>query len=194
MKHIVLFASGAGSNAENIIRHFKNSAIATVAAVFTNNPKAGVLDKAVAHDVPIVLFTKEGFEDGTVLNQLHEYKPNLIVLAGFLLKIPTNIIKAFPNRIVNIHPALLPNYGGRGMYGIHVHRAVLESGDSESGISIHFVDEHYDSGDLIFQERISIEGCASEQEIAEKIHDLEYEHFPRIITQLLDEPAQRLHL
>src|SRR3954465_15686326 len=143
MKKIVLFASGSGTNAENIILHFNNGSFATVSAVFSNNANAGVLNRCQRLEVPSVVFSKDELNNGSVLDQLQKLDPDLIVLAGFLLKFPEAIIEAFPRKIINIHPALLPKYGGKGMYGAHVHKAVLENKEAETGISIHYVDAHY---------------------------------------------------
>jgi len=185
MKNIVLFASGSGTNAENIILHFQKSAVAKVAAVFTNNPKAKVIEKANNHNVPVFQFSKEELHAGIVLEKIKEYQPDLIVLAGFLLQFPQTLIEAFPNKIINIHPALLPKYGGKGMYGMRVHQAVLENQEKETGISIHLVNEHYDDGEIIFQKAMNIDSCSTPQDIAEKIHELEYEYFPKVIENYL---------
>lgn len=185
MKHLVIFASGAGSNAENIIDYFKEDSAARVVAVFTNNPKAGVIDRAKKYNVDTIIFSKEDLATGVVGNLLRNYEPTLIVLAGFLLKIPQNLINAYRGKIINIHPALLPKYGGKGMYGMNVHRAILANKEKETGISIHHVDEQYDSGDLIFQARVPTDDCATAEDIAQKVHDLEHEHFPRILSLLI---------
>ena len=185
MKNIVVFASGSGSNAENIILHFRGNKSARVTAVFCNNPNAGVIAKAESLDVPVVLFSKADLSETTVLHKVQAFRPDLIVLAGFLLKFPDNIIEAYPNKIINIHPALLPKYGGKGMYGMNVHNAILENKDLETGISIHYVNEHYDEGGLIFQAKVAIGDCASAEDIAAKIHELEKEHFPKQIEKLL---------
>jgi len=185
MKKIVLFASGSGTNAENIINHFKDSAVAKVVAVISNNPNAKVLERAANHQVPGFVFLKDDFSTDKVLYKIQEIKPDLIVLAGFLLKFPSNIIELYPNKIINIHPALLPKYGGKGMYGMNVHKAILENQEAETGISIHYVDEHYDNGDMIFQQKVSIGNCQTPEEIAQKVHELEHEYFPKVIEQLL---------
>lgn len=185
MKKIVLFASGNGSNAENIILHFKNSKKGTVVGVFSNNIKAKVLDRAKNNEVPAFVFTKSELNEGGVLEKLQKMQPDLIVLAGFLLKVPEHIIAAFPNKIINVHPSLLPKYGGKGMYGIHVHQAVLENNEKETGITIHYVNEHYDEGAFIFQKAVTIEDCSSVEEIASKIHELEMKHFPIVVENLL---------
>ena len=186
MKKVVIFASGSGSNAENIILYFKNNIQITVAAVFSNNLNATVLDKANRLEVPTEVFNKIELCDGTVLNKINNIKPDLIVLAGFLLKFPENIIEAFPNKIINIHPALLPKYGGKGMYGMHVHRAVLENKDAETGITIHYVNKNYDEGEFIFQKNTSIINCKTPEEVAQKIHELEMECFPKVISEILN--------
>ncbi len=185
MKNIILFASGAGTNAENIILHFKNSEHARVVAVFCNKANAKVLEKANNHHVPTVVFSKEDFQDQFFLQKLNVFRPDLIVLAGFLWQLPEYFIKSYSDKIINIHPALLPKYGGKGMYGMNVHQSVLENKEKETGITIHYVNEHYDEGKIIFQQGVSIENCNSAAEIAEKIHGLEYEYFPTIIEKLL---------
>ena len=186
MKNIVLFASGSGTNAENIIRYFNEKHTAKVTAVFSNNPTAKVIDRAKNNEVTTVVFTKDELHDGYVLEQLNVLQPDLIVLAGFLWQFPTSIIERYPNRIINIHPALLPKYGGKGMYGIKVHAAVLNNKETETGITIHHVNEHYDEGNIIFQQSIKIDDCTTPEEIAEKIKKLEHEHFPIVIEEFLN--------
>jgi phosphoribosylglycinamide formyltransferase 1 len=186
MKQIVIFASGSGSNAENIIRHFEKSAVAKVAAVFSNKADAGVLQRAEKHNIPTVVFTKEALIGESVLEKVNAFQPDLIVLAGFLLKFPGNIIEAYPKKIINIHPALLPKYGGKGMYGMNVHRAIVDNREPETGISIHYVDEHYDEGDIIFQQSVSLDGNETCEEVSQKVQQLEYDHFPQIIEKLLN--------
>jgi len=186
MKKVLLFASGAGSNVENIIQYFKNHHDIIVVGVFTNNPNAKVLDKAKRHNVPTLIFNKEQLTDGFVMDKIAELKPDLIVLAGFLWKMPKEIVKAYPNKIINIHPALLPKYGGKGMYGIKVHQTVLENKEKETGITIHYVNEHYDEGEFIFQQKVAIEDCKTPEEIVNKIHELEHKHFPIIIEKILN--------
>ncbi len=186
MKKILLFASGTGSNVENIIQYFKNHPDIIVVGVFTNNPNAKVLEKAKKYNVPTLIFNREELSEGFVLDKMAELKPDLIVLAGFLWKMPEQIVAAYPNKIINIHPALLPKYGGKGMYGIKVHRTVLDNQEKETGITIHYVNEHYDEGEFIFQQKVNIEDCASVDEIVSKIHELEHIHFPQIIERLLD--------
>ncbi|AEW87433.1 phosphoribosylglycinamide formyltransferase [Flavobacterium columnare NBRC 100251 = ATCC 23463] len=186
MKKIVLFASGSGSNAEKIILHFKSNPKITVTQVYSNNLNAKVLERAKNHGIPTLTFTKEDLNSGFVLNQLNESTPDLIVLAGFLLKFPKNIITAYPNRVINIHPALLPKYGGKGMYGMNVHQAVLENKEKETGITIHYVNEHYDEGAIIAQYATNIENCKKAEEIATAVHLLEHTYFSIEIEKLLN--------
>lgn len=186
MKRIVIFASGAGTNAEKIIQHFKDNFQGNVVGVFSNNLNAKVLEKAKKWDIPTEVFAKEALLDGTICSILLQMQPDVIVLAGFLLKFPEDIIAAFPNKVVNVHPALLPKYGGKGMYGIHVHKAVLENKETETGITIHYVNEHYDEGGIIFQQSVSIANCTTPEQIAEKVQELEYEYFPKVIQSLLE--------
>lgn len=186
MKKIVIFASGSGSNAEQIILHFKDNKQGNVVGVFSNNMHARVLDRARSHNIPFEIFSREELNDGSVLKKINEINPDLIVLAGFLLKFPSDIIMNYPDKIINIHPALLPKYGGKGMYGIHVHNAVLENKETKTGITIHFVNEHYDEGGVIFQQTVGIDDCKTPQEIAKKVHQLEHEYFSKTIEELLD--------
>ena len=186
MKKILLFASGTGSNVENIIYHFKNHQDIIVVGVLTNNPNAQVIDKAKNHNVPTLIFNREQLTDGFVFDKIAELKPDLIVLAGFLWKMPEEIVKAYPNKIINIHPALLPKYGGKGMYGIKVHQTVLENKEKETGITIHYVNEHYDEGEFIFQQKVAIEDCKTPEDVANKIHELEHKYFPIIIEKILN--------
>lgn len=185
MKKIVLFASGNGSNVENIIQYFKNNDTISVVGIFTNNPHAKVVERAKNHEIASFIFDKNQLNEGQVLEEINKLQPDLIVLAGFLLKFPELIIAHYPNKIINIHPALLPNYGGKGMYGMNVHRAVLENKEKETGITIHYVNEHYDEGEFIAQHKVNIENCTTAEEIASEIHKLEYLYFPQIINQLL---------
>ncbi len=185
MKKIVLFASGNGSNAEAIIRYLDHQSTATVAAIFSNKVDAKVLDRAKNHGIPSVVFTKAQLNETFVLEQLQQLQPDLIVLAGFLLKFPESILSEFP-KVINIHPALLPKYGGKGMYGRHVHQAVLDNKEKETGITIHYVNEHYDEGKFIFQKAVNIEDCKTVEEIAQKVHELEHQYFPRVIFEVLN--------
>lgn len=185
MKNIVIFASGSGTNAENIMHYFKGNEDIRIAAVFSNNPMAGVLDKAEKHGIPSIVFTKSELADATVSKNLLDFSPDTIILAGFLLKFPAGLIESYPGRIINIHPALLPKYGGKGMYGMNVHQAIMENKDTETGITIHYIDEHYDEGDIIFQKSITLSGNETCEEIADKVRELEHEYFPQIIEKLL---------
>ena len=183
---IAVFASGTGSNAQMIINHFRAHSSITVALIVCNKPQAGVLKIAQHENVPVLLIEKEKFFRGNAyVDELQKMKIDFIVLAGFLWKIPPGLIEAYRNRIVNIHPALLPKYGGKGLYGHHVHETVLSSGDKESGITIHYVDEHYDHGDHIFQEKVQIDEGETPESLAKKIQQLEHQHFPAIIEQLI---------
>lgn len=186
MKNIVLFASGSGTNAENIISFFRTTATAKVVAVFCNNPNAKVLERAEKLQVPTEIFTKSELNQGNVLQKLQSYRPDCIVLAGFLLQFPKAIIERYPNLILNIHPALLPKYGGKGMYGSHVHQAVLENKEAETGITIHYVNENYDEGNILFQKKVDISDCISAAAIAQKIHELEQNYFPTVIDTFLN--------
>lgn len=185
MKRIAIFASGSGSNAENIINYFNKTNSAVVTNVFCNNKKAKVFDRCKRLGVSCILFNREDFfKSEKILNQLKN-NVDFIILAGFLWKIPSNLIEAFPERIINIHPALLPKYGGKGMYGMHVHNAVKENNEPESGITIHFVNENYDEGAIIFQATTQLVPEDSSENIAQKIHILEYEHFPKVIESVI---------
>lgn len=185
MKKIILFASGGGSNAVQIMQYARQRNTYTVAAVFTNNPNAGVLEKAKSHQIPTVVFNREELNNGSVLQQVNQINPDLIVLAGFLWKFPSDIIADYPNKVINIHPALLPNYGGKGMYGIHVHRAVHENKEAESGITIHYVNDNYDEGNIILQKSVNVQECKTPEEVAAKVLELEHEHLPKVIEKLL---------
>jgi phosphoribosylglycinamide formyltransferase-1 len=188
MKNIAVFASGTGSNAKKLIEHFNNSSLARVALIVCNRPGAGVLDIAENYEVPAIIVEKEKFFHGDAyVPELLAKSIDFIVLAGFLWKIPLKLIAAFPEKIVNIHPALLPKYGGKGMYGSKVHEAVIGSGDPESGITIHFVNEVYDEGRIIFQVSCAVTKEDTPETLASKIHALEHEHFPLIIEKLLSE-------
>ena len=190
MKNIVIFASGTGSNAENIIHYFKKHRSISVVAVFSNSENAKVIEKAKILKVPTVTFSKDELYGDFVIAKLNAFNPDLIVLAGFLWKFPEPIIAKYPNQIINIHPALLPKYGGKGMYGKYVHQAVLDNHETETGITIHFVNEHYDEGGIIFQKSVSIIDCTSADEIASKVHELEHRYFPEVIDQLLTRNPQ----
>jgi phosphoribosylglycinamide formyltransferase-1 len=178
MKNIAIFASGNGTNAQKLIDHFDSGNIARVALIITNNPKAYVIERAKASDVPSLLIEKKSFTETTqLLEELKKYKIDLIVLAGFLWMIPVYLIKAFPNKIVNIHPALLPKYGGKGMYGDRVHEAVIANKEKESGITIHYVNEQYDEGKIILQAKCEVSKTDTPETLANKIHELEHKHY-----------------
>ena len=192
--NIAIFASGTGSNASKIIEYFhhQHKWVATVKLIVCNKPGAGVLEVARKNAVPTLLIEKEKFFRGNAyVDELKAAKIDFIVLAGFLWKIPQPLINYYRNKIVNIHPALLPKFGGKGMYGSKVHEAVINCGEQESGITIHYVDEHYDNGDIIFQERVPVADNETPESLASKIHDLEHTHYPMIIEQLLLQPIGR---
>jgi phosphoribosylglycinamide formyltransferase-1 len=186
MKKIVLFASGSGTNAEEIIKYFNKDSFGTVVTVLTNNSDAKVIDKAKKLGVNTLVFNKVQLNEGFILEELNKIKPDLIVLAGFLLMFPVPIIEAYPNKIINIHPALLPKYGGKGMYGMNVHKAIFENKEDETGITIHYVTPNYDEGAIIFQKSVTILDCNSPEEIAQKVHQLEHKHFSKVISDLLN--------
>jgi phosphoribosylglycinamide formyltransferase-1 len=186
VKKIALFASGSGTNAENIIKYFAGSKTITIDSLWSNKQNAYALKRAQNLGVDTFIFDRDQFFDSDeIMNLLRKRNIDLIVLAGFLWLIPENLIKNFT--IINIHPALLPKYGGKGMYGMNVHRAVIDHGDTESGISIHYVNEKFDEGKLIFQAKCKISPNDLAEDVAEKVHKLEYKHFPRIIEKLLSE-------
>jgi phosphoribosylglycinamide formyltransferase 1 len=186
MRNIAIFASGSGTNAENIINYFSNKNIAKVSLILSNKHEAFVLKRAAAHNISSVVFDhNEFYTTGKVLNYLSENKIDFIVLAGFLWLVPENILDIYKKRIVNIHPALLPDYGGKGMYGEKVHRSVIENHEKESGITIHYVNQQYDAGDIVFQARCKVDRSDTAETLASKVHILEYEHFPRVIEELV---------
>ena len=186
MKRIVIFASGSGSNAQRIAEYFSNSDFARVSTIFSNRADAYVLQRAHQMNIPTVVFNKADFyETDRICDQLSGFNPDIIVLAGFLWKVPEKIVQAFPKRIVNIHPALLPKYGGKGMYGEHVHRVVIENREKESGITIHWVNENYDEGAVILQVRCRIDQDETHETLATKIHALEHEYYPKTVEFVL---------
>lgn len=189
MKNIAIFASGAGTNTENIIKHFKNSTIANVKLVLSDNKNAYVLERAKNLDVPVITFSKKEFNSidnkEKYLGILKEKEIDYIILAGFLSKIPEYIINEYPEKILNIHPALLPKFGGKGMYGANVHRAIIDNNEDESGITIHIVDNEYDHGDNIFQTICRVEPDETAESLETKIHSLEKEYFPIVIEQYI---------
>ncbi|OFX35874.1 MAG: phosphoribosylglycinamide formyltransferase [Bacteroidetes bacterium GWA2_32_17] len=187
MTKIAVFASGSGTNVENIIKHFKFNNNIIVSIIFTNNQKAGVIERANRLNVPVSIFSKEDFyQNGKVSEMLNNNKIDFIVLAGFLWLVPINIIENFKMKIINIHPALLPKYGGKGMYGEKVHKTIIENGETESGITIHYVNNKYDDGDIIFQAKCAIEKNDTPESLAQKIHILEYEFYPKVIEKIIE--------
>ena len=185
-KNIVIFASGSGSNAQRLLEHFEHHPSIRVAALFSNNPKAYALQRAETYRVPAFLFNREEFyHSDKVLEQIRQFEPDLIVLAGFLWLVPQNLLQAFPNRIINIHPALLPRYGGKGMHGRHVHAAVVQAGEPESGITIHYINEEYDKGTFILQERCPVLPGDTPEDLAARVLQLEHRHLPLVVEQLL---------
>jgi phosphoribosylglycinamide formyltransferase-1 len=189
---IAIFASGAGSNAARIIHHFKGKQDIAIGLIVCNKPEAGVLNIAQQEGIPTLILEKEKFFRGNAyIDELQQANISFIVLAGFLWKVPTALVQAFSGRIVNIHPALLPNYGGKGMYGMHVHNAVIDAKEKESGITIHFVDEVYDHGAVIYQAICSITDADTPETLAQKIHQLEHAHYPRVIEEVITELQKR---
>ena len=185
-KRIAIFASGSGSNAQKIMEHFKRNTDAEVVLVLTNNPQAYVLQRADNFEIPAHIFTRHEFYDtDDVIRILKTLQVDLIVLAGFLWLVPTALLKSFPNKIINLHPALLPKYGGKGMYGDYVHQAVMDAKEEESGITIHFVNEQFDEGEIIHQSRFKIEPGDNLEMIKFKGQQLEHQHFPKVIESLL---------
>lgn len=185
-KHIAIFASGSGSNAQKIMEHFKKHNDAEVAIVLTNNPDAYVLQRADNFEIPTHIFNRnEFYQTDTVVSLLKNLQIDIVVLAGFLWLIPESLLKAFPNKIINIHPALLPKYGGKGMYGEHVHKSVLQNKEEESGITIHFVNEHFDEGEIIHQSRFRIDKGDDMEMVKFKVQQLEHLHYPKVVEQLL---------
>lgn len=186
VKKIAILASGSGSNAENIANYFNGSGYAEVSFIIANNPDAYVIERAKRLGIECAVVTKAQFmEADEIIAMLQERSIDFVVLAGFLLLVPAKLIRAYPGRIVNIHPALLPKHGGKGMYGDRVHKAVVESGDTESGITIHLIDEQYDEGTTFFQAKCPVLPTDTPDDVAAKIHALEYEHFPHVIEEIL---------
>lgn len=185
MEKIAILASGEGTNAERIIRYFSEKRTAEVALVITNKTQAGVLKRTEKLNVPSLIITAREFADGEALKALHRYNIDFIVLAGFLLKVPDTILHDYPNKIVNIHPALLPKFGGKGMYGAHVHEAVIAAGEKESGITIHYIDAHYDEGNTIFQATCPVLPDDTPDTLAARVHQLEYKYFTQVIEAVI---------
>lgn len=184
--NIAIFASGSGTNAENIARYFERKPKDKVTLIMTDNPDAGVIARARHLQIPVFVFKKDQLHSGFVLDVLLRQQIDFIVLAGFLKLLPPDIVHAFPQRVINIHPALLPKYGGKGMYGSRVHQAVKTAGDEETGITIHYVNENYDEGDIILQVKEIVRPKDSVEEIEKKVHRLEYNYYPEVIEDLLD--------
>ncbi|MFT4698847.1 MAG: phosphoribosylglycinamide formyltransferase-1 [Flavobacteriaceae bacterium] len=186
MKRLIIFASGSGTNAQNIIQHFKYHKLVKVVLVLTNNKDAKVLDRCKVLKTNSLVFSKDELMSAKSVNEvLKQEKPDLIILAGFLLKFPEFILKEFPNKVINLHPALLPKYGGKGMFGHHVHKAVIANNEKETGITFHYVNENYDEGAIIFQKSVSLEANETPDTVAKKIHELEHAYFPKVIEDLL---------
>lgn len=183
-KRLSIFASGSGSNAEKFFEHFQNHPQIEIVSVFTNNKSAGVIERATRYGIQHHVYNRTFWETGEeIIEILKEEKIDFIVLAGFMLLIPEQLVKVFSNRIFNIHPALLPKFGGQGMYGSNVHKAVKAAGETESGLTIHFVNEHYDEGKIIFQEKCSLEPTDSAEDIAAKVLKLEHKNYPKVVEQ-----------
>ncbi len=189
MQSLIIFASGAGTNAKAIIDYFKYNGKAKVSLIVCNVAEAGVLDIARSEEIPFLLIDRKTIKETLIIEQMNDCNPSLIVLAGFLLKIPVSIVEAFPGKIINIHPALLPGYGGKGMYGHHVHDAVINADEKESGITIHYVNEHFDEGNIILQARCKVSENDNPSRLAARIHKLEHFYFPRAIEFLLGQSA-----
>lgn len=185
MANIAIFASGSGTNAENLIKSYKNSEIKVV-RLFCNNKNAGVIDRAKQLQVPVTVFTKQELNETSIVSDLlKSERVDYIILSGFLLLMPESIIKEFHNKIINIHPALLPNYGGKGMFGSHVHEAVIAHKEKESGITIHLVNEMYDSGKTLFQARCAVLPNDTPDSLAHRVHELEYQYFPQVVKDYI---------
>ena len=187
MKRVVIFASGSGSNAENLIRFFQNKDNAAVVQVLTNNPRAKVIERCKNLNISCLSFNRTAFyTTNDILKILKSQSPDLIVLAGFLWKFPESILNEFPNKVINIHPALSPKFGGKGMFGMHVHEAVVSQKETETGITIHYVNENYDEGAIIFQAKCEVLASDSAKDVAAKIHELEMKYFPEVVEDLLN--------
>jgi phosphoribosylglycinamide formyltransferase 1 len=187
MINAAIFASGEGTNAENLFKYFANDPRIRIKVVVTNRDNAGVIARAEKHRKNVQIISREALENytGQIIEFLKMENIDLIILAGFLLKIPMAFIQAFPRRIINIHPALLPKHGGRGMYGLNVHRSVINSGEKESGITIHYVDEEYDHGDIIIQEKCKVDADETPESLQMKVRELEFEHLPKAVEMFL---------
>ena len=181
MINLVIFASGSGTNAERLMEKFEHDRRIQVCAVFTNNPKAGVIEKAESYGVPVELFDRIQFTNPSFSKRLDKHQTDFVILAGFLWKVPDYLLLAYPDTILNIHPSLLPKYGGKGMYGRQVHQAVIDAGDNKSGITIHLVNEKYDDGKILFQEQCEVTMNDTPDTLAQRIHKLEHKHFPAVV-------------
>lgn len=184
--HVAIFASGTGSNAKKIVEHFKHNHYISVSLIVSNRADAPVLEMARENDIPTMVIDRTSFyQTEDILKNFNNFSIDFVVLAGFLWLVPTYLVRAFEGRMVNIHPALLPKYGGKGMYGMRVHEAVKKAGETETGITIHFVNEHYDDGDIVFQAKCPVSPTDTPEDIARNIHQLEHRHFPEVIEKLL---------
>ncbi len=184
--NLAIFASGSGTNAENIIKYFQHKPAVNINLIVTNNPKAFVIERAKQFNIECLVLTKEDWKDvNKVLNKLKPYNIDFIILAGYLLRIPSPILNIYADKVINIHPALLPKYGGKGMYGDNVHKSVIANQEKESGITIHYCNENYDEGNIIFQAKCSISPSDTYETLATKVHELEYKFYPIIIEKLL---------
>lgn len=191
MINLAIFASGSGSNAENISRYFQSNKNVKISLIISNKADAFVHERAKLLNIESKTFTKQQFEfTSDVLEYLENKKIDYIILAGFLLKVPDNLLAAYPDKIINIHPALLPKFGGKGMYGDNVHKAVVASGEKESGITIHYINENYDEGAIIFQAKCEVLPTDTYEDVASKVHELEYEYFPKTIENILDKQGE----
>ena len=186
MKRIAIFASGSGSNAEAIARYLADRTDVEISLILTNNPEAGVIQRARRLHVPVVVFDRKTFYDSErIIDLLRNQTIDLVVLAGFMMLVPEKLVQAFPRQIINIHPALLPKYGGKGMYGHFVHEAVVAAGEAKSGITIHYVNEVYDEGEIIFQAPCALTPADTPDDVARKVQALEHEHYPRVVGQVV---------
>ena len=186
MKKLAIFVSGSGTNMQRIANYFKNHPQIEMSLVVCNNPDAGAIARAESLGIPLMMIDKKSFKNPEPLTaELFKKQIDWIILAGFLWLIPKAIIQAYPNRIINIHPALLPAYGGKGMYGEKVHQAVINNGEKQSGITIHFVNEHYDAGAIIFQQQLDLQANEKSESLAQRIHELEYKHYPEVIEKVV---------
>jgi phosphoribosylglycinamide formyltransferase-1 len=190
MKRIAIFASGSGSNAEKISAYFSDRTDVEITLILTNNPQAGVIQRARKLHIPVLVFDRKTFyETNRILDILQNNQIDWVVLAGFMMLIPASLVKGFPDKIINIHPALLPKYGGKGMYGHFVHEAVVAAKEIESGITIHYVNEQYDEGNVIFQATCDVLPSDSPDDVAGKVQVLEHLHFPRVVDELVTKPG-----